>query len=461
MLNDIIAKFSENKQINSFDFSLRPTHDIDNPYTNISLNILDNMEIEAKKADKNVLLDILLDEAEENINFSYKIYSQIKDLAPQDEGLLFKARLFEILNQLDDAEDESAYGLLIDFSVMLASIVNRKIHENKLENAFITIMLLFETVEEMKIRNMHLNYILDYKDFLTNQLVLLHIIATKLSDSSNKNMCNFFVRELLSYVNKFYNDANIDMCFDMLFFASLASDKNDTSHVKSAVNAIKKYSNHTSISSYEAYVNTGLKIVCESPDTAVNYANNKVKYLHGIEMIAHTLMVTKQYNLAADLIENALTHRKVSHYYHFIFSKLLYSIYDANQEKEKLAYAAKELFLLGVDSAYYTAVHNFKEIGKYEQEKYDIHEAACKKIPLYDYATILADSTEYDLLVDRFHKVKSVKDIKEAIKFMDDLGVALYDGETNKKLLQILESKAGRYPKLHSHVKSLLELIMI
>ena len=44
---------------------------------------------------------------------------------------------------------------------------------------------------------------------------------------------------------------------------------------------------------------------------------------------------------------------------------------------------------------------------------------------------------------------------------MDDQGVALYDNNTNKKLLKILNEKSGKYAKLQSHVKSLLELIMI
>ena len=44
MLNDIIAKISKQLSVESFDFSLRPTHDIDNPYTNISENILDKIK---------------------------------------------------------------------------------------------------------------------------------------------------------------------------------------------------------------------------------------------------------------------------------------------------------------------------------------------------------------------------------------------------------------------------------
>ena len=98
MLDDIISKFSENKKLDKFEFSLRPNHDIDNPFTNISLNIIDNLKHSIEKTDKSTIAAVLLDEAEENINFSYKIYSQIVDMKPEEEGLLFKARLLEILD---------------------------------------------------------------------------------------------------------------------------------------------------------------------------------------------------------------------------------------------------------------------------------------------------------------------------------------------------------------------------
>ena len=131
MLNDVIAKFSENKQINSFEFSLRPTHDIDNPFAKISLNIIDHLSDVVDKADKKTLNQVILDEAGENINFSYKIYSQITDMTPYDEGMLFKARIIELLNDLDDASSD-AYAELIEFAFMLTGL-SKKMIENKLE----------------------------------------------------------------------------------------------------------------------------------------------------------------------------------------------------------------------------------------------------------------------------------------------------------------------------------------
>lgn len=460
MLNDIIAKFSENKQINSFDFSLRPTHDIDNPYTKISLNILDHLYEVVEKANKNVLNQVILDEAEENINFSYKIYSQITDMTPHDEGMLFKARIIELLNDLDDASSD-AYAELIEFAFMLTGLSKKMIENKKLENAFIISMLLFETAEEMKIRNVHLNYILDFKNFLVKQKYILHLIAVKIFEQNNGKLKDLFVKEILNFINKFYNDANNKLCFDLLFFTALVADEKTVPVIKSALTAIKKFATHISVTPYIVYVKAGIAFSQSSPKEAVEYAKNKLKYHHGIEIFANTLFLTNNEELDADFLEHVISSRKLPAIYSLTYNNLLLYIYHSTNNKEKLAYTAKALFLLGDITAYYEAVDTLKELGKYEQEKQEIHDLACKTIPLYDYCTMLADSKEYDLLVNRFELIKSTRDIKEAIKFMDDQGVALYDNNTNKQLLEILSNKSGKYPKLQNHVKSLLELIMI
>lgn len=460
MLNDIIAKFSEKRKINAFDFSLRPTHDIDNPFTKISLNILDHLNKVIDKADKNTLGQVLLDEAEENINFSYKIYSQITDMTPHDEGMLFKARIIEILNDLDDA-NSNAYGELIEFASMLTALSHKMIENDKIENAFIISMLLFETAEEMKIRNIHLNYVLDFKNFLEEQKFILHLIAISIFEKKDKNLKDLFVKELLNFINKFYNDANNKLCFDMLFFAALTADKSTVSFIKNALTAIKNFVIDTTVKPYIVYVKTGIEFSQSSPKEAVEYAKNKLKYHHGIEMFANTLLITNNEDLGADFLEYVISSRKLPAVYSHIFNTKLLHIYSSTNNKEKVAYTAKTLFLLGDETVYFEAVDTLKELGKYEHEKQEIHQIACKTIPLYDYCTILADSKEYDLLINRFEMIKSAKDIKEAIKFMDDHGVALYDNSTNKKLLEMLNDKSSKFPKQQTHVKCLLELIMI
>ena len=180
MLDDIISKFSENKKLDKFEFALRPNHNIDNPFTNISLNITDNLKQSIDKTDKSTIAAVLLDEAEENINFSYKIYSQIVDMKPEEEGLLFKARLLEILDEIEDEHnyDGDPFTDLLNFTGILTNITENKINNDKLKNAFIITMLLFGTMEEMRIRNIHVPYTLEFREYiLNNQLTMLHALA--------------------------------------------------------------------------------------------------------------------------------------------------------------------------------------------------------------------------------------------------------------------------------------------
>ena len=166
MFDDMISKFAEGKKLNKFDFSLRPNHDIDNPFTNISLNIIDNLKQSLDKTDKSTISAVLIDEAENNINFSYKIYSQIEDMKPEEEGLLFKARLLEIIDEIEDEHDYEGdtFTDLLNFTAILTNITENKVNNDKLKNAFIITMLLFETMEEMRIRNIHVPYTLEFRE---------------------------------------------------------------------------------------------------------------------------------------------------------------------------------------------------------------------------------------------------------------------------------------------------------
>ena len=64
MLNDIIEQFMKSKNMTNFDFSLRPNHDIANPFAKTSMDIIDRLQQSIEKADKSVLGDVLLDEAD-------------------------------------------------------------------------------------------------------------------------------------------------------------------------------------------------------------------------------------------------------------------------------------------------------------------------------------------------------------------------------------------------------------
>ena len=464
MLDDIISKFAESKNMTNFDFSLRPNHDIDNPFAKTSIDIIDSLQQSIAKADKSVLADVLLDEAKENINFSYKIFSQIVDMTAEDEGLLFKARLIEILNELESKYDNDSeqFSDLLDFAVILTNIIEHHINADKLKKAFITTLLLFETAEEMKIRNIHIPFTLEFKEYIiNNHLTLLHVISTKAHQHNDSEINNFFINEILQYINKFSYNKNIEVCFDMLYFASLLADKESAEIIYQAAAELQKHTSHSIPKAILNYINAGIIYADKGSDETADYVCKNVKDYHCISNIAYTCILVDDIECAEKILEFFLENKRIPKQFKLSFYQQLQIVYSFLQNEKKFANIAKERFALGDKNAYFDAVEAYTSLGVYQQEKAELHSIACKQMPIYDYCSLLSDNKEFALLLDRFNMIKSTKDISEAVKFMDDKGIALYDDNTNKKLLNILEEKTKNYKKLAAHVKSLLDLITI
>ena len=464
MLDNIITKFNENKNINNFDFSLRPNHDIDNPFTKTSIDIIDSLQQSIAKADKSVLADVLLDEARENINFSYKIFSQVVDMTPEDEGLLFKARIIEILNELENKYDNESeqFSDLLDFAVILTNIIEHNINNNKLEKAFITTLILFETAEEMKIRNIHIPFIIEFRNYLlNNHLTLLHVIDAKAHQHNDDEINNFFINEILQYINKFSHNKNIEVCLDMLYYASLLTNKESASIIFQAAAELQKHNKHIMPKSILKYVTAGLMYADKGSDETADYVCRNITDYHAISNISYTCILVDDIECAEKILEFFLENKRIPKHFKLAFYHQLQIVYSFSQNKAKFAKIAKERFALGDKNAYFDAVEAYTSLGIYEQEKADLHNTACRQLPVYDYCSLLADNKEFALLIDRFNKIKSTKDISEAVKFMDDKGIVLYDDDTNNKLLNILEVKTKYYRKLAAHVKSLLDLITV
>lgn len=464
MLDDIISKFAESKNMTNFDFSLRPNHDIDNPFAKTSIDIIDSLQQSIAKADKSVLADVLLDEAKENINFSYKIFSQIVDMTAEDEGLLFKARLIEILNELESKYDNDSeqFSDLLDFAVILTNIIEHHINADKLKKAFITTLLLFETAEEMKIRNIHIPFTLEFKEYIiNNHLTLLHVISTKAHQHNDSEINNFFINEILQYINKFSYNKNIEVCFDMLYFASLLADKESAEIIYQAAAELQKHTSHSIPKAILNYINAGIIYADKGSDETADYVCKNVKDYHCISNIAYTCILVDDIECAEKILEFFLENKRIPKQFKLSFYQQLQIVYSFLQNEKKFANIAKERFALGDKNAYFDAVEAYTSLGVYQQEKAELHSIACKQVPIYDYCSLLSDNKEFALLLDRFNMIKSTKDISEAVKFMDDKGIALYDDNTNKKLLNILEEKTKNYKRLAAHVKSLLDLITI
>ena len=464
MLNDIIEQFMKSKNMTNFDFSLRPNHDIDNPFAKTSMDIIDRLQQSIEKADKSVLGDVLLDEAKEHINFSYKIYSQVVKMTAEDEGLLFKARLIEILNELEskcDNENEQ-FADLLDFAAILTNIIENHIHDNELKNAFIITLLLFETAEEMRIRNIHIPFTLEFKDYIIdNHLTLLHVITAKAHQHNDKETNNFFINEILQYINKFAYNKNVGICFDMLYFASYLTNEESAAVITQAAAELQKHTAHSTSKSILNYINAGIIYADKGSDETVEYVCKNVKDYHCIGNIANTCMLIDDIKCAEKILEFVVKNKKLPKQFKLSFYQQLQIVYSLLQNETKFAKIAKARFALGDKNAYFDAVDAYTSLGIYEQVKEEIHKTACRQVPIYDYCSLLADTKEFTLLIDRFNIIQSTKDISEAVKFMDDKGIALYDDDTNKRLLNILEEKTKNYKKLSAHVKSLLDLITL
>lgn len=464
MLDDIISKFSENKKLNKFEFSLRPNHDIDNPFTNISLNITDNLKQSIDKTDKSTIAAVLLDEAEENINFSYKIYSQIVDMKPEEEGLLFKARLLEILDEIEDEHnyDGDPFTDLLNFTGILTNITENKINNDKLKNAFIITMLLFETMEEMRIRNIHVPYTLEFREYiLNNQLTMLHVICARALQANDKSINNFIINEVLQYISRFAFNKNIDLCFDMLYFISLISDDESAEIITSIADELKKHSPYAASKMLVNYVNAGIIYAGDDSNKVIDFTCKNINNIHLINNIAYTCLLTDDAVCAEKILEYFVSGKKITKKLKLSFYQQLQVVYSVLQNEKKYAETAKERFALGDINAYFDAVDAYTSLGLYNNVKDELHSIACKKMPIYEYCYLLAEHKEYGLLIERFKMIKSIKDTKDAINFMDDKGIAIYDNNTNKELLHILSEKAANNTNLAQHVQSLLSLITV
>ncbi len=192
-----------------------------------------------------------------------------------------------------------------------------------------------------------------------------------------------------------------------------------------------------------------------------DYVCENIKDYHDISNIAYTCILVDDIECAEKILEFFLENRRIPKQFKLSFYQQLQIVYSFLQNEKKFANIARERFALGDKNAYFDAVEAYTALGIYEQEKAELHNIACRQVPVYDYCSLLSDNKDFNLLIDRFNRIKSTKDISEAVKFMDDKGIALYDDNTNKRLLNILEEKTKNYKKLAAHVKSLLDLITV
>ncbi len=464
MMDNVISSFDKNKSITNADFSLRPTHDIDNPFAKISLNIIENLKNAITEKDKPILAEALLDEAKENLNFAYKIYSQIVEMTAEEEGLLFKARLIELLNNLENKYDDEykQFIALFNFTHTLTSIIEQHIHNNKLKNAFIITLLLLETVEEMRIRDIHIPFKLEIRDYvINNHVIMMLVITAKIYKLNDNELNNFCINELLKYVNNFSHDDNVEICFDMLYFAGLLSNKENAELIRNVAKEIEGTSLYSDPALFYKYMELGITYSHEGSSALEYYVCKSIKNIHCITNIVNTCIIVEDLDCAEKILKFFIESKKISKHNKISLYQQLETVYISKQDEHQLAYIAKKRLELGDKNAYFDALKAFHSLGIYEKEKLELHNIACIQMPVYEYCCLLADNKEYDFLFERFNMLKSSKEISDAVKFMDDKGIALYDNDMNRKLLDILTEKSQNNKKLSTHIKSLSDLITI
>ena len=385
-------------------------------------------------------------------------------MKPEEEGLLFKARLLEIIDEIEDEHDYEgdAFTDLLNFTAILTNITENKIHNDKLKNAFIITMLLFETMEEMRIRTLHIPYVLEFREYiLNNQLSMLHIIASRAMQHNDKELNNFIINEILEYISRFAFYKNIDFCFDMLYFISLISDEESAEIIKKIADELKQHTTFATQKMLVNYVNAGLIYSGQDSDSIVDFTCKNINNDHFINNIVYTCLLTDDAVNAGKILEYFVSNKRITKTLKLSFYQQLQVVYSVLQDEKKYAETAKERFALGDINAYFDAVDAYTSLGLYDSVKDELHAVACKKMPIYEYCYLLAEHKEYKLLIERFKLIKSIKEIKEAIKFMDDKGIAIYDNNINKELLHILSDKTVNNTNLAQHVQSLLSLITV
>ena len=209
------------------------------------------------------------------------------------------------------------------------------------------------------------------------------------------------------------------------------------------------------------YVNAGIIYTGDDSNKIVDFTCKNINNIHLINNIVYTCLLTDDAVCAEKILEYFVSGKKITKKLKLSFYQQLQVVYSVLQNEKKYAETAKERFALGDINAYFDAVDAYTSLGLYNNVKDELHSIACKKMPIYEYCYLLAEHKEYGLLIERFKMIKSIKDTKDAIKFMDDKGIAIYDNNTNKELLHILSEKAANNTNLAQHVQSLLSLITV
>lgn len=444
-----------------FDFSLNDIYLDDSSHLVDSKDIPSQIEDAVLKADKNKLSGILVGEVKSDINLGYRLLSQLYNMNPKDEGMLFKSRIIDLLENLNKSNvKESSLEELDHFAVTLLQTIQSRVENNRLENAFILSMLLIEILNFIKPHGNQIEYLVKYREFIENKVIpVLHIVVMETAASGNAGIKKTFLNELMLLINKSSNEKNILISGYILYFASLLSDDKTENKVRHGMRLLKSRVGKSG-NILTNFVESGIRIGHGNLADAVSYIEKHIKNVSALSIIVDTLLFNKHFDEAERII-TVTAGKNLGKQHKYMWYSRLQDIYFFRNNKEKMLENAFMLLSLGDTKEYYTVRKMLVELSRYNQEKDRLHDTACSVMPVYEYCLTLAENDEYAYMIDRFSRIKTSKELKSAIEFMDDSGIALYKDNTNVKLLEILQEKSVKIPKYNKHITSLLELISI
>lgn len=444
-----------------FDFSLNDIYLDDSSHLINSKDIPSQIEEAVMKAGKDKLSNILISEVKTDINLGYRLLSQLYNMSPKDEGMLFKSRIIDLLENLNKSNvKESSLEELDNFSITLLQTIQSRVENNRLENAFILSMLLIEILNFIKPHGNQIEYLVRYREFIEKKVIpVLHIIVMETSASGKSEIKKIFLDELMLLINKSSNEKNILISGYILYFASLLSDSKTENKVRHGMRLLKNRVGKAG-NILTCFVESGIRIGHGKLSDAVEYVEKHIKNISALSIIVDTLLFNKHFDEAERII-TVTAGKNLGKQHKYMWYSRLQDIYHFRNNKEKMLENAFMLLSLGDTKEYYTVRKMLVELSKYNNEKDRLHDMACNVMPVYEYCLTLAENDEYSYMLDRFEKIKTNKELKSAIEFMDDSGIALYKDGTNVKLLEILKEKSGKNAKYNKHVISLLELISV
>lgn len=463
MLEDKILKLREVASV-KFNFSLKPCNSGNNE--DKKMVAVDNALKESlKKLEKDELFGVVLKESKEDSALKYKSFRKVisSRLSPEEEGMLYKIRLSELLDDIKKGKDiVVAINEFRNFYEIFPDMVREYINNNELLRAFIITMLLFEAADEVEA----LKVVPALAEHVRNNICEEqgHLIKSVFFEAFSKKdttYSKFFTFAILSYIYRrgSYFDF-ISVYGNLLYYLTFIINDEDM-EIFDAISK-KLFDNivrQSLINNLAKQLEAGFIFKKGNIKEFEKYTCSSIKNACVMSNLVDTCIYFKEYKTAKNILDYIFANRRLNKKVKLTLYYQYEKIYTELKDDKNSALVLKELYALGEAKIFPMIFDTYEKMKYLDKYKWELHEVSCKLVSVYDYCIALADRKYYDLLLDRFNKIRGTRETDYAIAFMDDRGIVLYENKMNIQLLEILAKKTRRYKELYRKVNSLLELI--